>query len=138
MAYLLDTNVLSEFLKKTPNEGVLRWFRDTDENEQYVSTLTIGELQKGVSKLPASRRKNELQTWLDSVIGRYDDRILAPDIATAKLWGRLLADLERKGRPIPAVDSLIAATALAHDLILVTRNVDDFAPAGVKTLDLWI
>lgn len=138
MAYLLDTNVLSEFLKKTPNEGVLRWFRETDENEQYVSTLTIGELQKGVSKLPASRRKNELQTWLDSVIGRYDDRILAQDIATAKLWGRLLADLERKGRPIPAVDSLIAATALAHDLILVTRNVDDFTPAGVKTLDLWI
>ncbi len=138
MAYLLDTNVLSEFLKKTPNEGVLSWFRDTDENEQYVSTLTIGELQKGVSKLPASRRTNELQTWLDSVIGRYADRILAPDISTAKLWGRLLADLERKGRPIPAVDSIIAATALAYDLILVTRNVKDFTPAGVKTLDLWI
>ena len=137
MNYLLDTNVLSEFLKKTPNEDVIRWFRDGDERRHHVSTLTIGEIQKGISKLSASRRKAELKVWFDHVIIRYEDRILPFGLETARIWGDALAALERRGRSLPLVDSLIAATALEHDLTIVTRNEEDFTPTGVKVLNLW-
>lgn len=137
MAYLLDTNALSEFLKKAPNDNLIRWFRESDEQQHYVSTLTIGEIQKGISKLPASRRKDELKVWFDNVIARYQVRILSFGLETSRIWGDLVADLERRGRPLPIIDSLLAATALEHGLTLVTRNESDFTQTGVKVLNLW-
>ena len=137
MAYLLDTNVLSEFLKKTPNKNVIRWFRISDETQHYISSLTIAEIQKGISKLPDSQRKPELQVWLDNVIKRYQDRILSFDLKTARIWGDTIAALESRGRPLPLMDSLLAATALVHSLTLVTRNEKDFESTDVKILNIW-
>src|SRR5947207_12424257 len=99
MAYLLDTNVLSEFLKKSPHDDVIRWFRESEERQHHVSTLTIGEIQKGISKLSASRRKDELKEWFDHLIARYEERLLPFGLETARIWGRLVATLELRGRP---------------------------------------
>ena len=137
MAYLLDTNVLSEFFKREPDERVLMWFRETDEVLQFISTLTLAEIQKVISRLDASRRKDELQDWFDSELVRYSSRVLSFDLEAARIWADVMATLEKKGRPLPVIDSLIAATALAHDLTLVTRNSPDFAATNVKILDLW-
>lgn len=137
MAYLLDTNALSEILKKNPNKNVVAWFDQADEFEQFISVFSIGEIQKGISKLDASRHKNELQLWLEQVIRRYEDRILPFALETAKSWGKLIADLERRGRILPLIDSLIAATALEHDLTIVTQNTVDFAHTKAGVLNIW-
>lgn len=137
MPYLLDTNALSEVMKKAPNKNVIRWFSETEEEEQFISTLSIGETQKGISKLIASRRKNELQSWFDQLITRYGERILPFGLETSKTWGSLLAGLERRGRTLPIVDSMIAASALEHGLTIITPNPEDFAPAKVSVLNIW-
>src|SRR5881628_2070370 len=103
MAYLLDTNTLSEVLKKFPNKNVIAWFDRTNEDEQYISVFSIGELQKGISKLGPSHRKTELQLWFDQVLTRYQDRILPFVLRTAEVWGRLFADLERRGKSLPLI-----------------------------------
>ena len=137
MAFLLDTNTLSEILNKRPNKGVTDWFARTDESSQYISAFTVGEIQKGISKLTASRRKDELQDWFERVQNRYETRILPFTVESARVWGRLIADMERRGQPLPVIDSLIAATAIEHDLTVVTRNSEDFEPANVKVLNVW-
>ena len=137
MNYLLDTCVLSEFLKKQSDPRILSWVAAQEEETLYVSVLAIGEIQKGIAKLQASKRRSELERWLDSVVLRYGTRILPFEIATANLWGKMKADLEAKGRVLPVIDSLMAATALEHGLTIVTRNEDDFEPTGAKVLNLW-
>jgi len=137
MRYLLDTCVLSEFLKKQSNEKILEWFDRQIEESLYVSVLTIGEIRKGITRLPGSKRKTELARWLQSVVIRYDGRLLSVDIETANLWGDLKARLEPQGRSLPVIDSLLAATALEHDLVIVTRNADDFALTGAQILNIW-
>ena len=137
MAYLLDTNALSEVLKKTPNQNVIDWFANTDENLQYISALSIGELQKGISRIAGSRRKDRLQDWFNQVQARYETRILPFTIDTARIWGTMLAHIERIGRPLPVVDSLIAAIAAEHCLTVVTRNAGDFMAARVNVLNIW-
>lgn len=137
MAYLLDTNVLSEILKPKPNNGVVKWLGETDESTQYISTFTIGEIQKGIAKLTNSRRKTELQQWFDQVQKRYDSRVLPYAVETAKIWGVFMAKLESRGRPLSAIDSLIAAIAIERDLTIVTRNTIDFESAHVNVLNIW-
>jgi toxin FitB len=137
MSYLLDTCLLSEFLKKTPNPQVLEWFDERDEESLFISVLAIGEIQKGIAKLPTSKRKSELKLWLDKVLIRYGHRILPFTVSSANIWGEMKADLEMQGRILPIIDSLMAATALEHRLTIVTRNEEDFAAAGVKVLNLW-
>ena len=137
MNYLLDTCLLSEFLKKISNKGVLQWFDAQDDNTLYVSVLAIGEVQKGIAKLVESKRKTELKYWLEKVVERFDRRILPFTISTANIWGEMKAELEAKGTMLPVIDSLMAATALEHDLIIVTRNEDDFIASGVRVLNLW-
>lgn len=137
MRYLLDTCTLSEFMKKSPDEEVIRWFQGHAEESQYISVMTIGEIQKGISRLATSKRKSELQVWFEAVLARYDRRILPVSPETANLWGKLRADLDTRGVPLPLIDSLIGATALAHDLTIVTRNENDFTPANVKVLNIW-
>ncbi len=132
--YLLDTCVISEPLKKKPNEHLLRWWRRQNEFDLFLSTLVIGELEKGIQKLPHTDRRATLTETLEALIEQFDTRVLPIDTMVARQWGRVVADCERNGRPIPAVDGLLAATALSHDLVVVTRNVDDFAPTGVQTL----
>lgn len=137
MNYLLDTCLLSEFLKKFPNKRVLAWFDAQDEESLHISVLAIGEIQKGITKLPPTKRRAELEEWLQNVVGRYGGRILPFTISTAYLWGRIKGDLEKRGTTLSVVDSLMAATALEHNLTVITRNEDDFVPTGAKVLDIW-
>lgn len=138
MTYLLDTCVISEFTRRQPNERVVRWLSEADEDALYLSVLSIGEIRHGIERLDDSPRKAELRYWLENdLIPRFDKRILPLDISTLLVWGELVGRLERQGRRIPAFDGLIAATALAHDLVIVTRNTVDFAPAGVQLFNPW-
>ncbi len=137
MNYLLDTCLLSEFMKPRENRNVIEWFDSQNDETLYISVLAIGEIRKGIKKLGTSKRAGELNSWLESVVVRFDTRILAFDITIANRWGDLKAELESKGRSMPVIASLIAATALARDLTLVTRNTQDFASTTVKIFDPW-
>ncbi len=138
MNLLLDTCVLSEFASKQPNEGLINWLEQQLEERLYISTITSGELKCGTERLPASQRRERLEQWLTSdVFERFSGRMLVIDTLVMLQWGALRAQLERAGRPMPAVDALIAATVLAHNMQLVTRNVQDFASAGVQLINPW-
>lgn len=137
MNYLLDTCVLSEYKKPTPAADVLAWLNEASDDSLHISVLTIGEIEKGIFKMPASKRKIDLAAFLKVLISRFDRRIVDLDTAVLRRWGQMIASLESKGRPMPVIDSLMAATALEKNLILVTRNESDFAHTGVKILNLW-
>ncbi len=134
MNYLVDTNVLSELAKPQPDGEVLAWFAK-HEPHLYISSITIGEIRKGLELLPKGKRKTALQAWFKAVCERMEGRILSFNTSTAHVWGQLVANLEAKGFPIPTLDSQIAATAQRHNLIVVTRNVPDFKNTGLKTLN---
>ena len=137
MDYLLDTCVFSEFKKKVPEPKVVAWLASVDEDSTYLSSITIGEIQKGISRLPSSKRRKSLEEWLDVILPRYSNRVIAPDTEVMKKWGELMARLESKGRILPMMDSMIAATALSHDLVIVTRNESDFLGTGASLLNIW-
>ncbi|HUP95191.1 MAG TPA: type II toxin-antitoxin system VapC family toxin [Burkholderiales bacterium] len=138
MSFLLDTSVVSELVKKLPNEGVLSWLSRQDEDSLYLSVLTLGELEKGISKLRASARRDRLRSWLSrDLAARFADRLLLVDVPVATRWGTLTGDAEKRGTPLPVIDSLIAATALEHGFSVVTRNVTDFERCGVACVDPW-
>ena len=138
MSFLLDTCVLSDLVSKRPNPGVGRWIDGLDSEQIYLSVITVGEIEKGIAKLPESRRRKALTSWLqDELLVRFRDHILPLDLAIVRRWGRLNAGLEKIGAPMPAVDSLLAATALHHDMTFVTRNLDDFERSGVEILNPW-
>lgn len=135
MSYLVDTNVLSELRRKTPEPAVARWFADRPASTLYLSVLTLGELRKGIERLAEPARRLALLDWLETELPAFfAGRLLALDAAVADRWGHLQA---RAGRPLPAIDSLLAATAQQHGLILVTRNVRDVVDLGVQVLDPW-
>jgi len=138
MKYLLDTNVISELVSKNPDQKVLRWVQGVDELLLSLSVITIGEIKKGIEKLPESPRKQELTEWLEhNLLERFRDRIVDLDIHVMLCWGELTARLEISGKPMPAIDSLIAATALQGEYVLVTRNTADFEYAGIRTFNPW-
>lgn len=137
MNYLLDTCVLAEFKKKQPNQKVLDWLDNQIEPSLFLSVITIGEIQKGISALPSSKRRTGLENWLQSLVYRYDRRILALDIDEMITWGELNGKLAKKGFVFPFADSLIAATALTHHMTVVTQNESDFKNTGVKILNVW-
>jgi predicted nucleic acid-binding protein len=138
MNYLLDTCVLSEFTRRQPDEKVIRWLDSIDEDKLFISVITVGEIQRGVERLPESPRKTELLAWMNNgLIERFGQRILPLGAATLLLWGSLTARPETSGRKLPVMDSLIAATALQHNLILATRNAADFSPCGLQLTNPW-
>ncbi len=135
MSYLIDTNVVSELRRKTPDTGVVNWFSDRPPATLYLSVLTLGEIRKGIEGLADDARRQPLLDWLEIDLPTFfTGRILAVDAAVATQWGHLVATA---GRPLPAIDSLLAATALEHDLVLVTRNTKDFADLAVKVFNPW-
>ena len=138
MSFLLDTSVISELVKKNPRGQVLDWIDGQDEAALFLSVLTIGELEKGIAKLPASARKTKLQSWVRrDLVERFGDRLLAIDMRIAARWGALAGESAKRGRPLPVIDSLLAVTALVHGLHVVTRNVGDFERCGVECVNPW-
>lgn len=138
MKYLLDTNVISELIAKQPNPQVTQWVDQVDSDAIYLSVVTIGELRKGVEKLPESNRKKILHDWVkDELLARFNGRILLLDVNVMLVWGELVARLEQKGKPPSAFDSLIAALAIYHHCAVVTRNVSDFKDFGIVTVNPW-
>ena len=137
MSYLLDTNVVSETERKQPDSHVLKWLDRVDSGNVYLSVLTIGEIKKGFSKLVSGKRKAHIQNWLEDVRKHFGGRILPLTEQTFLVWGKMMAEFEQKGIVRPALDSLLEATALEHDLILVTRNVRNFQHSSVTILNPW-
>lgn len=138
MNYLLDTNVISELIAREPNQKVVDWIDSIEPETAYLSVITIGELRKGIEKLVPSRRKDQLTVWLENdLLLRFADKIVAVTIDVMLVWGDLTGRLERDGKPIAAIDSLLAATALQGKYTLVTRNEEDFQHTGVPILNPW-
>ena len=138
MRYLLDTCVISEVTKKRPSAKVLTWLDVQDEMSLFLSVLTVGELQKGVSKLPTSRKRRQLQHWVAQELPRrFTGRLLAVDAEVAVRWGTISGRAEQQGRPVPVLDGLLAATALVAGLTLVTRNTPHMHATGVPLFDPW-
>ena len=135
MSYLLDTNVLSELRRKAPDANVLRWFAQRPAGTLYLSVLTLGEIRKGIEGVAEPARRLSLLDWLETELPAFfSGRILPIDTAVADRWGRVVA---QAGRPLPAIDSLLVATAAQHGLTLVTRNLRDTNGLGVQVLDPW-
>jgi toxin FitB len=138
MRYLLDTNVVSELVARQPSPRVIQWIDSLDPDSVYLSVITIGELRKGIEKLAVSQRKDMLYAWLnDDLLIRFSGRILILDIPVMLAWGELVGRLELQGRPLPSLDSLIAAQAQVHSCALATRNHSDFHATGVNIVNPW-
>jgi len=134
--FLADTDVVSEPKQKLPNDRVMAWLRENDE-DIFLSAITVAELKKGVELCPDSKKKNELSAWLDALLEDFEGYILPFTDKEALTWAKLYAKAQKAGHMPPSMDSLNAAIALHHNLILATRNEKDFAGTGVKTVNPW-
>ena len=138
MKYLLDTCVLSELVRPRPDPGLMEWVEGADEEALYVSVLTLGELQQGIVRLPDSARRKRLAGWVSKDLrARFAGRTLAVTAEVAERWGALQGAAEAKGRRLPVIDSLLAATALTEGLVVVTRNTADLRSTGAEVLSPW-
>jgi predicted nucleic acid-binding protein len=136
--YLLDTCVISELVRPEPDERVLKWVGSAEESALYISVLTLGELEKGIARLPASARRRKIESWVRGDLAeRFAGRVLAIDAAIAEKWGQLSGASESRGKPLPVIDALLAATGLVHGLVIVTRNTGDFERCGARCLNPW-
>ncbi|GAB4496993.1 MAG: type II toxin-antitoxin system VapC family toxin [Anaerolineales bacterium] len=138
MKYLLDTSVVSELISEFPSASVTRFVDSLDQEDMFLSVITVGEIAKGIERLPNSQRKQELKKWLyEGLLVRFEGNIIPLDAEIFIRWGELSAKFERIGVVRSALDSLIAATVLAHRLVLVTTNESDFEHTGVEIVNPW-
>lgn len=137
MSYLLDTNAISEPGRPRPDQGFVDWFDQIEEAEIHLSVVTLGELRHGLALLPSGERKVRLEQLHLAIMRRYEAQILPVDLRVALTWGELAAQHRRLGRRPSVTDELIAATALVHNLTVVTRNISDFEPSGCRLLSPW-
>jgi toxin FitB len=136
--YLLDTNCVSELVRPKPNPRVVEWVDSTDEGLLYLSVLTLGEIRKGVAALPHGKRRTLLEVWLERDLQtRFAGRIVPIDAAIADRWGSIAAMAKQKENALPVIDGLLAATALPHNLTIVSRNSSHFQPSQVRVLNPW-
>lgn len=136
--FLVDTNCISELVRVRAEPRVLEWFEAVDEGLLYLSVLTLGEIRKGAASLPQGKSRTRLESWLEIELrARFSRRILAIDDAVADRWGRLAAQAKSKGMSLAVIDGLLAATALQHNLTVVSRNASDFNNAQVPVLNPW-
>ena len=139
MKYLLDTCIISELSKKTPNNKVIRWIKDKHETDLFMSVLTLGEIQKGITKLEDSKKKRELVKWIESDLPqRFEKRILPVTDYVSRKWGEIQGLAEQQGNEMPVIDSLIAATGLTYNLEVITRNTEDMKASGVQLFNPWV
>lgn len=138
MKLLLDTNVLSEVTKPRPENRVLAWLDEIDEDRSFISVVSLAEIRRGVALMDSGRRRDALADWLaNDLPQRFEQRVLAVDEDVAFAWGDLMGDAKRRGRGMSSMDGLIAATAMSHGLTLATRNIKDFTGCGVELIDPW-
>lgn len=138
MKYFLDTCVISELISKQPNLNVVDFVDTLDQDDVFLSVITIGEISKGIEKLPNSKRKRELENWLkENLLIRFEGNIISLNTDILIKWGELSAKLEGISITLPVMDSLIAATVLTHHMTLVTRNESDFENTGVEIINPW-
>ena len=138
MKFLLDTCVISEVVKPRPNEKVITWMQENDEDQMYLSVLTFGEIEKGIEKAPDPAKKKNLQIWVENELKeRFKHRILEIDMAVAARWGKEQGKGELAGKPMPTIDGLIAVSGLVHNCVVVTRNVADMQQSDVELLNPW-
>lgn len=138
MAFLLDTNVVSETVRPRPRQSVLDWIEARNPSELFLAAQTIGELVRGARKARERERRERFERWIEQdLVRQFDGRVLPFDVRTATVWGRLMGDDDRAGRRPAAADAQIAAVAIQHGLVLATRNVRDFAQLDVELLNPW-
>jgi len=139
MRYLLDTCVISELVKPVPNDKVITWLSSIDESKLYISVLTFGEIEKGIEKLADGSKKKKLKLWLeDDLKQRFEGRLIPIDLKVALKWGQVQAISEQAGKALPAIDGLIAVSAIANNCIVVTRNTTDMEQSSVELFNPWI
>lgn len=137
MRVLLDTCIVAELQKPKPHPAVLEAVSRADDEDLFLSVLTIGEITRGIAQLAAGKKKRQLAAWLRGLEEDFSDRLLAVDHETATIWGEITARARRQGTTVPAVEGLLAATALRHGLNLMTRNARHVAVAGVLVVNPW-
>jgi toxin FitB len=138
MTFLLDTNVVSEWIRPQPNPNLVAWLDEVDEDRLHVSVATFAEIRHGIELMARGRRREALMRWLeDDLTARFADRILAIDRAVAEWWGVIMARAGAAGNAMATMDGFLAATAATHDLTLVTREAADFRGAGVPIINPW-
>jgi toxin FitB len=138
VSFLLDTNVVSEWVRPRPDAGVVAWLADADEDRVFVSVVTLAELRHGIDRMANGQRRRRLDAWLSNELPlRFEGRVLPVDAAIAEAWGKLTALREASGRPLAAMDAFIAATVEVHGLTLVTRNVSDFERTVRAVVNPW-
>jgi predicted nucleic acid-binding protein len=136
--YLLDTNVISEWVKPAPDQGVVAWLAAADEDSLYLSVLAFAEIRLGIELLPHGRRRTRLTGWLDRDLGeRFEGRIIGIDRTVAEAWANLVVRGRMRGKRPPILDAFLAATALVHGMTLVTRDVGDVDGLDVAILNPW-
>ena len=139
MSFLLDTNIISEGAKPRPNHRVMGWLASIDEEDLFLSVVSLAELRHGIERMGGGKRRTALELWLtDQLPARFNSRLLSIDAATADLWGHVVAQAQSSGRPVSAMDAFLAATAKQHQLTLVTRNTSDFEATGVRLFNPWM
>ena len=138
MSFLLDTNVVSEWVRPQPDRNVISWLAEVDEDRVFISVLAFAEIRRGVEMLPAGRRRDRLATWLaEELPTRFEGRIIDIDPHVAETWGAVMARGQKIGLTLGGMDAFVAATAEAHGLTLATRNLKDFQDLGISLLDPW-
>jgi toxin FitB len=138
MSFLLDTNVVSEWVKPRPDRGVVAWLAGADEDRVFISVVTVAELRYGIARMAAGDRRRRLDAWLRGELPlRFEGRVLSVDYAVADAWGEVVAHCDVVGRPIGPMDAFIAATVKVHGLTLVTRNTSDFEPIVKAVVNPW-
>lgn len=137
MNYLLDTCVISELVKQSPDDKVIEWLDTTPNERLYLSVITIGEIRKGLAKLPESKKKSLLTNWLNTLLEDYQSRIYTVNLTVAENWGNIQGNAEKNGIPMASIDSIIAAIAYTYNLVLVTRNESDFFAGNIPIINPW-
>ncbi|MBW2305055.1 MAG: type II toxin-antitoxin system VapC family toxin [Deltaproteobacteria bacterium] len=138
MNYILDTCIISEIVKPKPRLKVINWLRSQNENNLYISVLTLGELHKGLEKIRDKRQKKKIHLWIEQDLReRFRDKILPIDARVAMIWGQVQGRTEQSGRGMPTIDGLIAATGLAFNMVVATRNISDMEASGVALFNPW-
>jgi predicted nucleic acid-binding protein len=135
--YLLDTCAISEVEKRPRNEHVVQFLLSLPDTDMFISAITIGEMQRGITRMPLGKRRVRLESFLDQLVIRFPSMVLPIDLQVGRVWGDVYASCQMKGFNLSSSDSLIAATAIHHGLHVVTRNVKDFEPTGVQIVNPW-